>query len=202
MYKRSRRSRKAAIPPGLLLIVLLIALAAIGTPSLLQKTYLLIPVIIAIGLLAITAASVFLWQIEKGRRVKLKALQLADIDRMSGIEFEQYIGTLLKSQGYSVTYKAATGDYGVDLLAERDHVKYAIQAKRYAGTVGNHAVMEADAGKTHYQANKAVVITSNYFTLHARILAASNRVTLIDRDKLAEMILAFQNGQNQKVLLD
>ncbi len=202
MYKRYRRSKKAAIPSWLLLLLLIFALAATTAPALLQKSYLLIPVIFALAIIAIIAATIFLWQMEKRKRAKLRALQLADIDRMSGIEFEQYIGTILRSQGYSVSYTATTGDYGVDLLAEKDHIKYAIQAKRYTATVGNHAIMEAVAGMQHYHCNKAVVITSNYFTLHARIQAASSNCILIDRDKLAEWILAFQNPQNTKLSFD
>ena len=131
---------------------------------------------------------------ERRRRAKLKALELADIDHMSGVEFEHYIGTLLQSVGYKVSFTAQTGDYGVDLLVKRNHVTYAIQAKRYTGRVGNHAIMEAVAGKTYYRCDKAGVITSNYFTLHARMQAAASNCILIDRDTLAEWILAFQHG--------
>ena len=194
MYRHYRRTRKPALSPPVLLLVLFIALASVALPSFFTRSSLILPIVLALAFVAIIATTVFIWQVERRRRAKLKALELADIDHMSGVEFEHYIGTLLQSVGYKVSFTAQTGDYGVDLLAKRNHVTYAIQAKRYTGSVGNHAVMEAIAGKTYYRCDKAVVLTSNYFTLHARMQAASSKCILIDRDKLAEWILAFQHG--------
>ena len=180
----------------MLLVVLLIALVAVGSPSVIAHNPLtLIPVLMGIGFLAIIAATVFLWQMEQRKQAKLIALQLADIDHMTGVEFEQYIGIFLQSQGYHVRYTSTTGDYGIDLLVVKDHTSYAVQAKRYTGTVSDHAIMEAVAGAKHYRAQHAIVVTSNYFTSHAKTLAASTNCILVDRDHLAEWIVAFQSHQ-------
>ena len=194
MYRRYKRTRKPTLSPAIFLVVLFISLAAIASPSLFTRSSLIIPIVLTLAFVAIIATTVFIWQLERQRRAKLKALELADIDHMSGVEFEHYIGTLLQSVGYKVSFTAQTGDYGVDILAKRNHVTYAIQAKRYSGSVGNHAIMEAIAGKTYFRSDKAIVLTSNYFTLHARMQAAASNCILIDRNKLAEWILAFQHG--------
>src|SRR5207247_2027516 len=126
---------------------------------------------------------IFLWHAARQRTAKLKALQIANVDHMTGVEFEQYIGALLQSQGYHVRYTSTTGDYGVDLVATKNQHTYAIQAKRYSGTVGNHAIAEAVGGMKQYKCDKAVVVTSNYFTPNARVLAAVNQCVLVDREK-------------------
>ncbi len=126
---------------------------------------------------------------------RLHALQLADIDRMDGHTFEQYVARLLNAQGYQVMHTGHSGDLGVDIVAQQSALKYAIQVKRQKDAVSRRAVSDAVAGMAQYGCNAAMVVTSGYFTPGAKELARSNRCVLIDRDKLAEWILEFQNGQ-------
>lgn len=116
-----------------------------------------------------------------------------DIDLMSGTEFEKYIKQLLESMGYKCQLTKTTGDQGIDIIAEKDKTKIAIQTKCYSAKVGNHAIMEAVAGMKHYTATKCMVITNNYFTKSAIELAKSNNVVLWNRDTLVEKIY---NGEN------
>jgi Restriction endonuclease len=44
---------------------------------------------------------------------------LGKVDQMRGIEFEQYVAARLRQNGWEVSTTAATGDYGVDLIAKR-----------------------------------------------------------------------------------
>lgn len=76
---------------------------------------------------------------------------------------------LLKANDYvDVRTTPASGDYGVDVLATKDGVKYAVQCKLYSSPVGNHAVHEAFAGCAYYKCDKAVVLTNNEFTKAAQ----------------------------------
>jgi HJR/Mrr/RecB family endonuclease len=50
---------------------------------------------------------------------KLRALQIENIDSMTGLEFEKYLQKLLGSQGYNVSMSRVTGDLGIDLIACR-----------------------------------------------------------------------------------
>ena len=111
------------------------------------------------------------------------------INRMSGEVFEMICADLLQRNGFkNISLTKATGDYGVDILAEKDSVKYAIQCKRYNQPVGNKAVQEAYSGKKYYNCHVAVVLTNSTFTDNAKELAKSNGVLLWDKDKLDELI--------------
>lgn len=112
-----------------------------------------------------------------------------DIDLMSGEQFENFVAKLFKSFGYGTRTTSLSADQGVDVIAERNNIKLAIQAKCYSsGPVGNHAIMEVVAGAKYYGANKAMVVTNSTFTKSAIELAKSNDVILWDREVLIEKI--------------
>lgn len=125
----------------------------------------------------------------KEKRNFINKCNINDIDNMDGFEFEKFISKLLSNLGY--TYSAVTkqaGDYGIDVIAIKDKIKYAIQCKNYSQPVGNKAIQEAYSGKTFYDCHVAIVITNNYFTANAINQAKMNKVVLWDRDKLKELI--------------
>lgn len=130
-------------------------------------------------------------------RKKQRAIQIANIDTMTGIEFEHYLQALLSHRGYSVQETKASGDLGVDLIASGNTTKFAIQVKRYTSKVPRTAISDAIGGMSHYGCNKAMVITNNYFTRDAITLAQSTGCILIDRDILASWIIEFQKSPLQ-----
>jgi restriction system protein len=136
------------------------------------------------------------WLILRERQTRrLRALQIADIDNMNGIDFEHYVARLLQNQGFSVTVTRASGDLGVDVLAQKPAIKYSVQVKRQSDPVSRRAISDAVAGKFHYGCSAAMVVTNSFFTPGAKTLANSTSCALIDRDKLAEWILAFHNSR-------
>lgn len=53
-------------------------------------------------------------------------------EEMDGHDFEYFCADLLSRGGFSeVEVTKGSGDYGIDILAEKDGVTYAIQCKRY-----------------------------------------------------------------------
>jgi HJR/Mrr/RecB family endonuclease len=140
-----------------------------------------------------------LWFYFADQKRKFRAIQIANIDAMSGIEFERYLQKLLVCQGYNVTMTAASGDLGVDLVATRGNERIAIQAKRYNSKISRRAISDAVAGMQHYRCNHAMVITNNFFTPGAITLARSTRCTLIDRNTLAKWIINLQVSQGNRV---
>jgi len=82
---------------------------------------------------------------------KLRALQIVDINSMSGPQFEQYVQKLLADRGYRVSRTVASGDLGIDLVASRTQERIAIQVKRYTGRVSRRAISDAVAGMQHYR---------------------------------------------------
>ena len=107
----------------------------------------------------------------------------------SGYAFEEYIASLLNKLNYlNIQVTQASNDYGIDVLAEKDNIKYAIQCKLCSRPVGNKAVQEAFSGKSFYDCHIAVVVTNNIFTKHAIQLAQHNGVLLWDKNILECMI--------------
>ena len=115
-------------------------------------------------------------------------MKIIDKD-MDGFNFEKYAGELLKNNGFEkILVTKCSNDYGVDIVAYKDEVKYSIQCKKYSSPVGISAVQEVIASKVMNDSHVAVVLTNNYFTKSAKELANKNNVLLWDRTKLKELI--------------
>lgn len=116
-------------------------------------------------------------------------VDIAETDGMEGHEFESYCADLLRKNGFvNVSVTPGSGDQGVDVIAEKEGVRYAVQCKCYSSALGNTPVQEVCAGKSMYNCHVGVVMTNNYFTAGAKQLAEKNGILLWDRDKLQRMI--------------
>ena len=115
--------------------------------------------------------------------------QLEIIDAMKGSEFETFVVDLLKCNGFSnVTQTKLSGDFGVDVIGFKDNKKYVFQCKRFKGKLGLKPIQEAYAGKRHYRADEAVVITNSEFTKAAMELASDTDIICFDRNQLAKLL--------------
>lgn len=126
-------------------------------------------------------------------------------DYMTGEDFEVFVSMVLEKIGYmNMQLTKGSGDQGVDIIAEKDGVRYAIQCKRYSQTVGNKAVQEVLAGKNYYKCHVGAVITNNYFTQAAKELAKENGIILWDRDFLKEYadIECHDDEENSDIVLE
>lgn len=112
-----------------------------------------------------------------------------DLDEMEGHDFEYYCADLLRKRGFiDVSVTKGSGDYGIDILAEKDGVTYAIQCKAYASPVGVKAIQEAFAGKEYYDRMVGAVLTNQYFTNPAVEAAKKLKILLWDRGYLDSML--------------
>lgn len=108
---------------------------------------------------------------------------------MEGHEFEYFCADLLKQKGFlDVEVTKGSGDYGVDILAEKDGVTYAIQCKCYTTPVGVKAIQEAYAGRDYYDRMVGAVMTNQYFTSPAVEAAAKLKILLWDGGYLESMM--------------
>lgn len=121
-----------------------------------------------------------------GRRIN--HITIAEIDKMKGNHFEEYLKDLFLWKGYEVEKTKSSGDYGADLILLKGGKKIVVQAKRYHKPVGLKAVQEVVSSLKMYEAKEAWVVTNNYLTKYAIVLAKANNVMLIDRDKLIRII--------------
>lgn len=118
---------------------------------------------------------------------------LRRIDSMDGHDFEKWCADLLSKNCFSnVEVTPGSGDHGVDVLAEKDGIHYAIQCKCYSHDLGNTPIQEVYAGKEMYRCQVGVVMTNRYFTPGAKALAEQTRVLLWDRDKLQSLIASAE----------
>lgn len=112
-----------------------------------------------------------------------------DFDNMEGHDFEQFCAKILRGNGFeNVSVTQGSGDQGVDVLAEKNGIKYAIQCKRYNSDLGNTPIQEVFAGKQIYGCHIACVMTNRYFTQGAKDAANATGVILWNRDSLRKMI--------------
>lgn len=95
---------------------------------------------IAVGVVAIVLGIIVFalisYSINQAKINKLRRSGIAEIDKMSGDQFEHYLGQLFKLQGYNATVTQAQGDYGADLVLNKDGKRIVVQAKRYSKNVG------------------------------------------------------------------
>lgn len=117
---------------------------------------------------------------------------ISDIDKvdcMEGHKFECWCAEVLRKNGFvNVSVTQGSGDQGVDVLAEKDGVKYAIQCKCYSSDLGNKPVQEVCAGKIIYHCHVGVVMTNRFFTAGAKKAAEATGTLLWDRNKLIQLL--------------
>lgn len=112
---------------------------------------------------------------------------------MDGWKFENLCADILRKMGYeNVEVTKGSGDQGVDVLAEHDKIKYAVQCKYYSEKVGNRAIQEISAGKQFYHCHVGIVMTNNYFTQSAKELAKENGIILWDGDFIGNFLNEIQ----------
>lgn len=145
------------------------------------------------------------WGIDKILKQTKKELEIADfetelasqktitasgesIDKLTGHEFEHFLKGLFEKMGYTVTNTKLSGDQGADLIVSKAGEKIVVQAKKHTNKVTNKAIQEVVAAIKHYNADKGMVVTNNFFTRSAVELAKSNNVELIDRDGLNDLL--------------
>lgn len=126
---------------------------------------------------------------EKKRLEKIASTEISNVDLMTGVQFEEFLMALYIRLGYNVQLTKKSGDFGADLIIEKNGIKKLIQAKCYTThKVSISAIQEIAGAKNHYKIFQAGVITNNYFTEPAKKLAYENNIELIDREKLVDLM--------------
>lgn len=115
--------------------------------------------------------------------------QVEDFDTMEGHQFEFWCAELLRKNGFrNVSVTQGSGDQGVDVLAEKDGIRYAIQCKCYSGNLGNKPIQEVHTGKDIYNCHVGVVMTNSHFTAGAIEAAKRTNTLLWDRSTILTML--------------
>lgn len=108
-------------------------------------------------------------------------------ERNDGRRYEEKCREILESAGFTVRLTPPTGDFGADLIAERDDVSFALQCKDNTNPVGNKAVQEAISGRKYYKTDYAAVVCDAGFTKAAKEMAARDDVLLLGTASLPSL---------------
>ncbi|MFH1157474.1 MAG: restriction endonuclease [Pseudomonadota bacterium] len=113
--------------------------------------------------------------------------QLSSLENVeTGEDYEKFVGDLIEPSGWSVVYTPKTGDQGVDIIAQKNGIKVAVQCKFYQGSVPNSAIQEIYSGAQFYEAAWGVLVTSGIPTKSARQLAESLGVIYCHHDQVVK----------------
>jgi len=118
------------------------------------------------------------------------------VDAMDGFQFEDFLVQIFQTIGYDVKETKRTADQGADLFVSRFGKNTVIQAKNYAGSVGNSAVQQVISAKAFYGCDAAMVVTNSYYTKSAKELASTAGVRMVDREGLQR----YLDDYNQKLI--
>lgn len=166
-----------------------------------MKEYIIMGMGIIGIILIVYVSSKRIWNLQEKKR--FLRYKIDKIDQLDGISFEKFLGYHLMEKGYKVRYTPMTADYGADLiLMAPKNVKIVVQAKRWNSHVGITAVQEILGAIKYYEADYGVVITNNYYTPNAIILAKVNGILLFNRTDLQDYIMVHGKRDLLTVLDD
>lgn len=124
----------------------------------------------------------------EGERKKLDQ-KVEKLYGLSPREFEEYIAELFKALGYEkVTLTPASNDKGVDVLAEYQSTRVAIQCKKYKGLVGSPEIQAFLGAMRHAEAHKGFYVTTGTFSIEAEKIASEHPIELVDSIALGKLI--------------
>lgn len=126
---------------------------------------------------------------EKNLQKQMVTIGFDQVNNMSPYDFEEWIARLMRINGYNSYATKKSGDYGVDIIAEKGDERIAIQAKKYKDNVGIEAVQQVASGKDYYNCNQAwVMTTAAKFTKAAQDLAQTHGVRLFSRNEMIDYL--------------
>ncbi|WP_051064639.1 restriction endonuclease [Nocardiopsis halotolerans] len=140
---------------------------------------------------ALAVAALVWWARARMRLAREKRLvgrvDLSEVDRMSGAEFEEHVAGLMRVHGYTaVTVVGGAEDGGVDVLGRaRDGQAVVVQCKRWAHPVPPNEV-RAFIGvlNSSHEGYQGIFVASNGFT-DAAAREGEGHMVLVDRDGLS-----------------
>lgn len=123
-------------------------------------------------------------------------LMRADIDTLSGTDFERLVAMYYRDHGYQVQQVGGSGDHEVDLILKgKDGYKIAVQCKRWKKDVGNDIVLRLKAGKQIYGCHDAWVITTSHFTKAAQEAAEKLNIQLINGAMIKDKLVRWRKNK-------
>ena len=113
---------------------------------------------------------------------------LAEVDMMTGTEFEDFVVDLCRRDGCTdVRRVGGSHDNGADVLGRMpDGRTMVIQCKRYTAKrkIASREVRDLLGARVHFKADVAIFVATTYFSGPAQAFATQNAVLAVHRDHL------------------
>ncbi len=105
-------------------------------------------------------------------------------------EFENEIAAIYSKMGYDVKITTFTNDKGVDVIAIKEKVKFAIQCKRLQKdkVISRPELQKLYGGMASVKARRGIFVATCKFSVPALEFARNNRIECIDLEQLVEII--------------
>ncbi|MEI5519696.1 restriction endonuclease [Streptomyces brasiliscabiei] len=147
-----------------------------------------------------------LWRQEEA--VKAGHRTLAEVDAMTGTEFEDLVASLCRRDGCTeVRRVGGANDNGADVVGRLpDGRSVVIQCKRYApsSTIASRELRDLLGAKVHFGADVAVFVTTTRFSRPSEQFALRHEILAVHRDHFglwnngaSLLSLSEVNGQGQ-----
>ena len=129
---------------------------------------------------------------------KIMYANLEQLSKCSPYQFEERISALYNKMEFSTNLTPKSGDFGKDIIADKDGKKYFIECKQYSNKnkVGRPDIQKLYGAITAEKV-EGIFITTSSFTNEAKDYIEQNSIPikLIDRDKL-QIMLTDIYGEN------
>ncbi|HEX4678398.1 MAG TPA: restriction endonuclease [Gaiellaceae bacterium] len=146
-----------------------------------------------VGAVLLTIVLLVWW----AERRRYDVAEIEETDSLSGSEFEAWLEVFFTRLGFDCERTGRAGDFGADLIITWNGVRTAVQAKRTHFRVGVSAVQQATAARAYYECERAMVVTNQYFTTQAFLLAEKTGVVLRSRDDLTRKLYEQRVSHSQ-----
>ena len=93
---------------------------------------------------------------------------------MTPDQYEKYVANYFQNKGYKVKQTPYSNDYGVDVFAEKNKEKIAIQAKMFSNSnrkINRQMVMEFYGAKDFFNCDKGIIVTDGEIIQNAKDVA-------------------------------
>jgi len=120
-----------------------------------------------------------------------KGKMLAKSEIKDGLDFEKFVANALKENYYKVEVTPHSGDYGADVIAEKNGKRICIQCKYWKQKVGVKAIQEIFFAKDYYKCDEAWIVTSQGLTEKATNIAKDKNIMVFTFDEFYERFVVI-----------
>ncbi|ARI77294.1 restriction endonuclease [Halobacillus mangrovi] len=124
----------------------------------------------------------------KSRIASTKGYLLNEVDKMNADQFEELLLHLFKHQGYYAKRTSESQTYRADLLLKKDSQSIDVHVKKCSDKLSLPDINEIIEKNGNPAENNKWIVTNSYFTKTARVQTQKDKVKLLDRNDIVDML--------------